>query len=415
MTSRPTHSTPARATGKLRFGPGLLVTAAFVGPGTVVTASRAGAAHGCELLWTIAFAVVGAIVLQALAARVGILQQTGLGEAIREQLGGSRWLRPAMALIIAAIGVGNAAYQTGNLTGAATGCGSLVGGSPHGWVLLLACLTIVIILVGKFRQLQNLLIGLVVLLSLAFLSTASLSLPTASRIARGLLTPSVSLDNLSLVIGLIGTTIVPYNLFLHASAAAATWKQTEPSLALANARWDTIGSIALGGLVTAAILLTASSAFYDAGVPLDSATQIAEQLRPTLGAYSGAAFAVGLFAAGLTSSITAPLAAAYAVCGCVGWKADPTERRFRAIALSVVVIGAACALAFGKSPSQTIVFAQVANGILLPVVALFLILVVQRAYRHQRSLSARFALAGAWLVVGLVSGLGIWRTVTALW
>ena len=100
---------------RLRIGPGVLVTAAFIGPGTVITASRAGAEHGHGLLWTVVLAVIGAIVLQSLAAKIGIEQRQGLGESIRAALTGSVWLSPAICLVIFAIGVGNAAYQTGNL------------------------------------------------------------------------------------------------------------------------------------------------------------------------------------------------------------------------------------------------------------------------------------------------------------
>ena len=91
------------------FGPGLLVTAAFIGPGTVVTASKAGAQYGCQLLWTIVFASIGTIALQSLAARLGIITGNGLGESISITLSNYRFLRPAIALVIAAIGVGNGA------------------------------------------------------------------------------------------------------------------------------------------------------------------------------------------------------------------------------------------------------------------------------------------------------------------
>ncbi len=307
----------------LRFGPGMLVAAAFIGPGTVITASRAGAEAGCNLLWAVSFATLGAIVLQLLAARIGIVARQGLGEQLRAWIGKSIWFQPVAGLVICALGIGNAAYQTGNLSGAAAGLSGVVGGKDEVWIITLALGTMMILSIGHYRTLQRVLIGLVVLLSMCFLTTAALSLPPIGTILSGLFLPQLSGLNATLVIGLIGTTIVPYNLFLHASSASENWSETETGTALRQSAIDTSLSIGLGGLVTAAILVTANQAFFVGGLELDRLGDVAEQLRPVLGDISGLAFAVGLFAAGLTSAITAPLATAYALCGILGWAADP--------------------------------------------------------------------------------------------
>lgn len=406
----------SKHTGRIpfRLGPGLLVTAAFVGPGTVVTASKAGAERGCGLLWTIVFACVGTIVLQSLAARVGIANRNGLGESIRESLEGSRWLRPAVLLVIAAIGIGNAAYQTGNLTGAATGLRAITGGSTEFWVAILIAFTCSLLLIGRYRVLHASLVAMVVLLSLVFLCTAALSLPAASRIAIGLVIPRFGVEDLTLVLALIGTTIVPYNLFLHASSAASTWKGEPMRESIIQSDWDTLFSVGLGGLVTASILITASTAFFDTQTPWTSASDIGQQLNPTLGAASATAFSIGLFAAGLTSSITAPLATAYAVCGCLGWSTDPSGRRFRVISLGIVACGGGIALAMGKSPSATIIFAQLANGMLLPLTAVFLLMAVTRNTNRSNLMLGRLRLRLAQLVVAAVALLGIWRILAAL-
>lgn len=406
-------SPEATKTHRPLIGPGLLVTAAFIGPGTVITASRAGAEFGCELLWTVLFATLSAIVLQSLAARLGILHRVGLGECIRERLKGSPWLPVAICLVIAAIGIGNAAYQTGNLAGAATGLASLLGGEVQWWTLGLAVATASILLSGRYKILQGTLIGLVVLLSLAFVTNAAFSLPNFNRIWTGLTRPRVTADSLTITLAMIGTTIVPYNLFLHASATAKSWTTLTSREALRYSRLDTVLAMTLGGFVTAAILLTASTAFFDAGTTLGSTQEIADQLRPTLGDYSRIAFALGLFAAGLTSSITAPLATAFAICGVIGWNADPGERRFQAIALTIVAAGAAFACLYGKSPSETILFAQMANGLILPIIAIFLLFAVwQKTASTDHGLTSQLGWWLATLVIAFVSLLGVWRLIT---
>lgn len=403
------------------FGPGLLVTAAFIGPGTVVTASRAGADYGCELLWTILFACGAAIVLQSMAARLGIVTGAGIGEAIRDARLASPWRFALISLVIAAIGIGNAAYQTGNFSGAVAGIASVAGGDASFWVGGLACFAAALIWFGRYKWLHRVLVTLVVLLSVAFLFAASQSLPSADRLLRGALVPRLTEDRMMLVIGLIGTTIVPYNLFMHASTAATAWQRIATAKALAQARLDTLISISLGGLVTMAIVVTASSAFHDSGTPWTSIAQIGDQLRPTLGDASGFAFAMGLFAAGLTSSITAPMATAFAVCGCMGWSSDPKSTAFRGVAMVVIAAGSFFAIALGGSPASVIVMAQVANGLLLPIVAFLLLWLAGKGNRRPSPDHAKpkDRVSFGWLA-GLactlvISAMGVWRIVIALW
>lgn len=402
-----------RSEPRFRVGPGLLVTAAFIGPGTVVTASKAGAQFGCGLLWTIVFASFGTIVLQSLAARLGIISGSGLGESIRQTFSGTQFLRPVTVLVIAAIGIGNTAYQTGNLTGAAAGITAVVDGSSSYWLMLLVAATTGILYLGRYRILHRVMVGWVVLLSLSFLVAGVVSMPSVGSLLKGMVIPQVNAENLTIVIALIGTTIVPYNLFLHSSAAATTWRGTDKRQAILQSDLDTGLSVSLGGLVTASILVTASTAFHDAGIPWTSIDQISVQLEPALGRSGSIAFALGLFAAGLTSAITAPIATAYAICGTLDWKADLSSHRFRAIAVSVVLIGGVFAIWFGKSPALTIQFAQVANGLLLPIVAGILLSVVVRGNHDGAAQIGRLRFAIAAFVVGGVTLLGIWRVIGA--
>ena len=282
------------------------------------------------------------------------------------------------------------------------------------WIMLLAAIVIALIGFGKDTLLQRTLTALVCLLSVAFLITAATGLPSPVRILKGLLTPNVSGESLSLVVAMIGTTIVPYNLFLHASRSASTWKETPRESALRSSRIDTVFSISLGGLVTASILLTACSAFYDRGLTWDSPEEIAMQLRPTLGTLSGTTFALGLFVAGLTSAITAPLATAYAVCGCLGWSTKTDSKSFRGIAIGVVLIGATMAVVLDGSPASTIVTAQIANGLVLPVVATIMLLVVRRHVVAREGQMATPATVAAWTIVFLIGALGLWRMTTGV-
>ena len=294
-----------------RFGPGMLVTAAFVGPGTVTTASKAGADFGMALVWALGIAVIAAIVLQEMAARLGLVTRRGLGEALCDAFPSSVGRRLSVGLVLTAILLGNVAYQAGNLTGAALGMETLMGGSVWMWVLVSGLVALGLLLLGAYRTAQSVLIGLVLVMSVVFVGSAVASAPLLGALVSGMGSPRLPTGSLATVVGLIGTTVVPYNLFLHARSVQEKWPpERELSAALTEARWDTVVAILLGGLITFAILLTAATSFYLRGVPFENLGQGARQLEPLLGKAAQGMFALGIFAAGLTSTITAPLAAA---------------------------------------------------------------------------------------------------------
>lgn len=370
----PTHDAGgADAPIRRASGPGWIVAAAFIGPGTVTTATLAGARYGAELLWALLFSTFATMALQEMAARLGLVTGAGLGEAIRRRFdGGGRTV--ALLLVVSAIGVGNAAYQTGNLLGGALGLEGAVGGDLRLWVLVIGALAGALLLSGSYRLVERVMVGLVLVMSAAFVATAVVVMPEVESPLAGLLQPRLpDAGALLVAVGLIGTTVVPYNLFLHAAAVSERWPGGVSGLR--HARRDLVLSIGVGGLVSMAILLTAAGTLGQAGGEVSSAADMARALEPILGAWAGVAFAVGLFAAGLTSAITAPMAAAWAVAGALGWPCDLRDRRLRAVWGGILAIGIAFGVA-GVSPVPAIVFAQAANGILLPAVAGFLLLVV---------------------------------------
>ncbi len=392
---------------KFRFGPGVLVAAAFIGPGTVFTASNAGATYGLGLLWAVVAAVAGAIVLQSFGARLGIATGSGLGEYLRKSFADYPSVRLCVTgLVVLALGLGNAAFETGNLLGAAKGIEAVWGMDRRIWVLALAVVSAISVSVGAFTTLQRILVGMVVALSICFVAAALLTAPGSPRVSSPW-SPVIDQQNLGLIIALIGTTIVPYNLFLHASSAAKNWQGVDKGEAMRQSTWDTVVAIVGGGLVTAAILLTASHAFYDRGVPLEDASQIATQIQPLLAGGASYGFAFGLFAAGLSSAITAPLATAFALCGLLGWETNLGASPFRAICLTVIAIGAVFACLFQSAPMQTIIIAQLANGVLLPFVAFVLVVA---AWQMKRVLEMpAWWLAAGFLVAFATTCLALWK------
>lgn len=388
------------------LGPGLLVAAAFLGPGTITTASTAGADNGFQLLWAVVFGVVAAMVLQEMSARLGVVTREGLGEALRTTFDDPAMKAVAAVLVISAIGVGGAAFEAGNITGSAIGIQSIFPVSQALWVVVTGAVAAALLWSGVYAAIERVLIGLVIVMSVVFLVTAVIVRPDIGALFAGFV-PTMPPGALLTVVALVGTTVVPYNFFLHASSVKEKWDASVPAdRALSGARFDTAFSIGLGGLITLAVLTTAAAAFFASGTSISDAGTMAQQLEPLLGPAARYFFALGLLAAGISSAITAPLASAYAICGVLGWSQDLRATPFRAIWAATLLIGAVFAL-IGGSPVQAIVFAQATNGVLLPIVAAFLLVVMNRSdLLGEHANTPRANILGG-IVVLVAAGLGI--------
>ncbi|OYW83358.1 MAG: manganese transporter, partial [Hyphomonas sp. 32-62-5] len=300
---------------KLPFGPGALVTAAFIGPGTVTACTLAGANFGYALLWALVFASFATIVLQEMSARLGVVTGAGLGEALMAGAGHPAFRIAIAALVVVALALGNAAYQAGNLTGASLGGEAILGDAGPGRTVLVGGLSLIagtFLMAGSYKLVERILIGLVLVMSLAFAGSVVITRPDFGALLQGLV-PQLPEGSLFTAIALIGTTIVPYNLFLHASAARERWAGGGAS-ALADARRDTQVSVGLGGLISMFILVTAAASLFSSGLVIKSGADLALSIEPVYGPAARYLVGVGLLAAGLSSAITAPMAAAYAVC-----------------------------------------------------------------------------------------------------
>jgi len=361
-------------------GPGALVAAAFIGPGTVTSCSTSGASYGYTLLWAMLFSVISVIIMQTMAAKLGIVRQMGLGEALRE-IFKNKAVRILLAiLVIAAVFIGNVAYETGNVSGAVLGIQAISSTfSSQTWKIVLAivigCVALVLLASGSYKGIEKVLTGLVVIMGIIFLVCAICSKPDWSAVVKGLFVPRVpKVDRAWMTVAaLMGTTVVPYNIYLHASSAAKKWK--DPETDLGTSMVDSIIAIGLGGIISMAIIVCASATIHVNGGTIKSGADMAKALTPLLGSWATVIFGIGLFAAGFTSAITAPLAAAFASSGILGWGEDMKKLRFKVIWFIVLVFGMVAVCTLGASPTEIILFAQAANAFLLPITAILLMVV----------------------------------------
>ncbi len=355
-----------------KIGPGVLVAAAFIGPGTVTACTLAGASFGYALLWAMLLSVIATIVLQEMAARIGIIRQEGLADVIKKELK-TPWAKyVVLGIIITAIIIGNAAYEGGNIGGATLGLEAIFGSEyTKLYAFIVAIIAFLLLYLGNYKAIEKVLVSLVIIMSISFIVTAIITKPNLSEILKGLFIPTMPETSLLTIIALVGTTVVPYNLFLHASLVSEKWKRKED---LPNARRDTIISIALGGLVSMCIMVVSTSI---SSKNIASVMDLAEGLEPLFGTTAKYFMGIGLFAAGITSAVTAPLAAAYVANSCFGWNAGLRDKRFRSVWMFIILTGVSFLL-LGIKPIEIIKLAQIANGILLPFIAVFLLWIVNK-------------------------------------
>ncbi|WP_149275693.1 Nramp family divalent metal transporter [Pareuzebyella sediminis] len=373
------------------IGPGVLVAAAFIGPGTVTSCTLAGVEYGYGLLWAMLLSVLATLFMQEMSARLGIITQSGLADAVNSEVQFPFLKYFIFGAIFSAIVIGNAAYEGGNIGGGTLGLEAIFGitYAPY-YPFVVATFVFTLLIIGNYKILEKVFILLVLLMSISFIVAAIITQPNIEQVLEGLFIPKVPEKSMLMIAALVGTTIVPYNLFLHASLAHEKWKSPND---LKMARRDSLWSIGLGGLVSMAVIISAA-ALKD--TQITNAIDMAKGLEPLYGNLAKYFMGIGLFAAGITSAITAPLAAAYVANSCFNWKSGLAGFKFRAVWLLILILGLAFT-SLGFRPVTVIKFAQVANGILLPVIAIFLLWAVSRG-----SIMGRYTNSSLQNIVGLI-------------
>lgn len=355
-----------------RLGPGILITAAFIGPGTLTVCTIVGVNSGMLLLWAILFSVIITIISQNIVAKISWETKKGLAQVLLEHSKTPLKKWSLIILLISAIFFGNSAYEAGNITGAKIGLQQIIESKFFNLTgfdilpLIICFLISAIYLMGGSEIIKKILLVIVVLMSFSFIFAAIITKPDLLSILNGLFIPRFNANQLTLLLSVIGTTIVPYNLFLHSALVKNMSSVTD----FKQIRMDTIISVSIGGLISLCIVMVAANSGLKS---VESVSDLGISLSPIYGELSEYLISIGLFGAGLSSAITAPLAASYVVSECFDWK--QRENRSKYIFLFVLITGTIFS-SLGLNPIVIIQLAQIFNGLLLPIIGLFLLLLV---------------------------------------
>ena len=336
-----------------------------------------------------------------MTARLGLGTGRSLGEVMRSVFTSPLTRTLMVILVIAAIGIGGASYAGGDTSGTALAITSVIDVDIRIVVVLLIAILFGLLWTGSYKVIEKVLIVMVGILALLFIMTAVIVRPDIVGLLQGMFIPTIPSGALLTTIALIGTTVVPYNLFLQASLVQENWGEVPVDRAMKEARTDTAVSISLGGVITLAVMVTAVGSMYVRGIAAEEGPDLAEALRPLLGDAAPWVFAVGLFAPGFTSALAGPLGAAYAITGVLGVSNDLRSKPARIVWISTLLVGAIIALT-GFNPIQIIVIAQAANGLLLPIVAILLMIVMNNKRIMGKYTNGIVSNILGWLIVAVV-------------
>lgn len=359
-----------------------ILSAAFIGPGTVTTAASAGVEFGYTLIWTLIFSIIACYVLQEAAARIYAVSGVNLGEAIQKEYSESKTGKFIIGVVLVSILTGCAAFEAGNIVGAVAGI-SLLSDSIPQWLVVGAIGGVAGVLLwkGTVRQIATLLGIVVAIMGFCFLITALLIPHDIPELFSDGFLPSIPSGSEILVLGLIGTTVVPYNIFLGSGLKhAQNLSEMKASMLIA---------IGLGGFISITILLTGTAISGSF-----SFEALAFALSERLGNWAYALLGIGLFGAGISSTLTAALAASITAQSLLSkpgsdQKWNEENLRFRSVWISVLLIGVLFGL-LNFQPVPVIILAQALNGIILPVIAIILFLLINNSRiinkKHQNNL-----------------------------
>jgi manganese transport protein len=337
-----------------------VISAAFIGPGTVTTAVSAGAQYKFQLLWAVVFATIACIVLQEIAARLVIATDMTLGQLLVKKFGQGQGA--ILQLVIGGTVVfGCAAYEAGNILGAVSGLTLLIPLDGKILTVLICLVSFLVLWFGGKQWISQLMIALVLIMGVAFVALAASQPADGATVLRGSAIPMIPAGSDLIVLGLIGTTIVPYNIFIGSGISHG---QTIPLMRIG------LGvSVAIGGLITAAIVW--------AGTTVDSFSSFEALAAVFMNQ-------VGVFAAGFSSAITSPYAASVVATTVFGFQ---KKWQIRVLWGVVLLTGFFFGIS-GIKPVPVIVTVQALNGLILPLLVVYLTIIINdhrligQSFRH---------------------------------
>lgn len=386
------------------LGPGIITGSVDNDAGGITTYSVAGATYGYHILWTLVPALVVLIVIQEMNARMGIVTGKGLADLIRENAGVRLTFLIFAGLILADIG-----NTTTEFAGVA-GSMQALGVSKYLAVPVSAIAVWLLVVKGTYKSAERIFLAFSLFL-LSYVVSAILGKPDWREIGHAMVHPDVefSFPYLTMVIGIVGTTIAPWMQFYMQSSVI------EKGLKLENYRytlWDVVIGACITVVVAFFIMVACAATLHVKGIRIEEAKDAAIALGPLAGAAASVIFAAGLFVASIFSATILPLATAFYVCEAFGfeagidkaWKEAP---QFYALFTAIILVSAGIILLPDAPLIAITIWSQVLNGVLLPVVLISMLVIINKKEVMGEHVNGRFGNVIGWTTAGALLAMNL--------
>ncbi len=382
------------------IGPGLLVTVGFIDPGNWASNMAAGSEFGYSLLWVVTLSTVMLILLQHNAAHLGIATGMCLAEATTRHLP-----RLAARVILGSAYLATVATAMAEVLGGGIALQMLLGLPLRAGCAIVAAASLAMLFSSSYKRIERLIIAFVSIVGLSFLAELALVDVDWGAAAAGWVAPSVPSGSVAIITSVLGAVVMPHNLFLHSEVVQAShFEQRGEDVVEERLRYelfDTLFSMGVGWAINSAMVVLAATTFFSRGIAIDDLAEAAATLSPILGPASSAIFATALLFAGLSSSVTAGMAAGTISAGMFGEEYDIHDRH-SSVGVALCFAGTLGACLVVQDAFAGLVWSQALLSLQLPVTVFLLIgLTSSRRVmgRHANSPALRAALLAVGSVV----------------
>lgn len=393
------------------MGPGIITANVDNDAGGITTYSLAGSQFGYNLLWTFIPMIIALAVIQEMGVRMGIVSGKGLADLIREKVGIKFTFLMMVALLLANFG-----NVLAEFSGIAVSAG--IFGVPRFVALPVAALFVWLLVVkGNYKSVEKVFL-LASSLYLSYIVAGYLAEPNWGLAAKSVLMPQISWNTayITMVIGMVGTTIAPWMMFYIQSSVV------EKGISLKNLKYSKVDAIfgaIVVNIVAFFIVLACAATIYTNGIQVNNVADVSNALVPLAGQYASLLFAFGFLNASLFAASILPLSTAYYVCESLGFEAGVSKGFreapvFHGLYLGLIIL-AVIIIMIPSVPLLTILYlSQVANGLLLPFVLILMLLIINDKRVMGEYVNSRLFNLIALATIVIVMGLSICLVVTSL-
>ncbi|MBU2647629.1 Nramp family divalent metal transporter [bacterium] len=390
----------------LRFlGPGFIVTVGFIDPGNWATNIEGGSKFGYQLLWVITLSTMMLVVIQHMAAKLGIATGKSLAVNIRENFSSPVSFFLGVTIVLACV-----ATDVAELIGGAIGFNLLFGIPLWLGALVTVLLEIFFIISQRYHRLERIIIGFLAIIGICYLIEILIVNPDWSLIATAMVIPNVDRSSIYVAMAILGAVVMPHNIFLHSNVIhSRNWgiSEDEKRKLIKYEKIDTLSAMFMGWIVNSAMIIVAAAVFFHHNVAVDSIEQASATLKPLAGPLAGLLFAIALIFAGVGSSITSSMAEVNVITGFLGKPEDPRTFLYK-ISVFITAIPSFLIILFSLDTFRILIFSQVILSIQLPftLIPLLMLCRKQKVMGVFRSNIIEFGIAG--IISGIVILLNIY-------